>query len=246
MANFIIKILEKNREHVESLKDSVVSRNGFFLNEWAYDNLGIIVALYTVFVLIFIALFAIFMLPISIVMISINACYKGFKAIRGSYYFYRKHIRESIKEYEASLNKKNTYFLCDKGDLNDWTCIVLESQLEEFLIKFFNHYNSTYDTYEMNTNECVCTRYRRRSIGDLYLICKSYFPDTNLDEVIICLIKLVNDNVIAVSKCSDIKRYVFVKKDTYTGNYQNKEVEFISGVNFEQLTAYYERNGRMS
>lgn len=245
MANFIIDLLEFNKKKVKEFK-SIAFKDKLWGSEWAYDNLGIIVALITVLMVLAIATLSLLILPITIVMIIINAVYTIVKRIFKSAFLRVKYIKKSLNEYEGRLNKRSTYYLKQHTAAKSWDCVVLDPSIEEFLIKFFNVYNRSYSTYRSGTDELICRNYRRRSVGDLYLICKNYFPDTNLDEVLISLIKLVKSDKLAVSKCSEIKKYVFVTKDSYTGNYLDKELDFIKGINFEQLIAYYERSRRLS
>lgn len=245
MKNFVINFLEWNKERVFDIK-SMMFQGELFGNEWAFRNLGIVVLIVNILIAALLLLVSLVLLPIGIILIIINVLYIIYKTIINSTYFNNSYIKKSLKEYENSLNEKNTYYLTSITGSQKFDCIVLESNIDEFLIKFFNNFNNTYRTHETNTNKYICGISRRRSIGDLYLICKNYFPDTNLDDVIISLIKLVNSDKLGISKCSDIKKYVFVKKNDYTGNYQDKNLEFIHGINFKQLITYYERNGRLS
>jgi hypothetical protein len=241
MANFIIGILEKNKEHVHDFKEVVFNRNSFFAGKWAYDNLGIFVIFCNAIVYFAVIIFVLLATPIAATMVVINAVYNLCKLIVGTTFFYKRLIKKSLIEYEDSLKKRKTYYLSDTRNGCEWKCIVLDPNIEDFISKFFKNFNLIYDTYETDTNRIICRRHRRRSIGDLYLICKSYYPDTRLDDVIKCLIKLIKSETIAVSKCSDIKKYVFVLKDSYTNNHMDKDVEFIHGVSFKQLITYYGR-----
>lgn len=246
MANFVIGFLEWNRKSLEKNKSIVFSDEAYFGNKWIYKYLGIVVIITHAILITGVALLLLFSLPIAFASWIIDCIYNLIKTIAGSSYIHGKHIKKSLIEYEAHLNGKNLYYLVSKTRDHEWSCVVLEDNLEEFIIKFFKSYNKSYDTYDLITHKQVCRAYRRRSIGDIYLICKNYFPDTNLDAVIKCLIRLVKADILAVSKCSDIKKYVFVQKDSYTGNYVAQDIEFIKGINFQQLIAYYERNGGLS
>ena len=245
MANFIIRFLEFNKEKTREIK-GMVFNDELLGNKWAFDNLGILVLVCEVILLSVVALVSLLKIPVGMVMISINAIYSLFKLIVGHTYWNKFYIRKSLNDYETSLNKRNSYFLCDKQRGGDWTCVVLDPNMEDFIAKFFKNLNATYDTYEMNSNKLICRRHKKRSIGDTYLVCKNYYPEATLDDVIKCLIRLINSEIIAVSKCSEINKYVFVKKDSYINNYRTKDLEFIKGINFEQLTKYYERNGGLS
>lgn len=244
MANFVIDFLIFNRNKIDEIKHMTFDGE-IFGNKWIWENLSIVVALCNTLIVAAIFIMSLLMFPLMVIMCTINIFYSIYLYLSKTIFFKSKYIKKSLKEYELSLNGKDTYYLGDNTNGN-WKCINLNPDMEEFIKTFFNRYNLTYFTYESSTDKLVCKRHRRRSVGDIYLICKNYFPDTNLDEVIKCLIRLVNSNTLAVSKCSDIKKYVFVKKDSYTGNYMTKELEFMREINFEQLITYYERNGGLS
>lgn len=55
--------------------------------------------------------------------------------------------------------------------------------LEEFLIKFFSKWNEEKDTILVENKEVDTLAGCRRSIGDVYMICKYYYPKCTLKEV---------------------------------------------------------------
>ena len=246
MANFIISLLELNKRKVKYFKEIVFSDRKLFGNKWIFKNLGAIVIIIETILFLATAFVSLICFPFALMMAIIDDIYNFLKSTLYFRYFSKKYIEDSIKEHELRLNEKNLLCLKDIHNIHNWECLVLESNLDEFLSKFFRTYNNSYDTYDAVNKKLICRRFKRRSIGDIYLICKNYYPDTNLDDVIIGLIKLIKAETLAVSKCSDIKKYVFVRKDNYTGNYMTQDVEFIHGISFQQLMAYYERNRRLS
>ncbi len=84
--------------------------------------------------------------------------------------------------------------------------------IEEFVVNFFKEYNSKYTTtYTKNVAE-QCTTGRRRSLGDVYMITKFYFPECTLLDII----ELMYGKLWGVNKsqfCSAVKKRVF-RRDT--------------------------------
>lgn len=80
--------------------------------------------------------------------------------------------------------------------------------LSTFIKKFFIDYNYNYETVNKN-NKVICATGRRRSLGDIYLICKHYYPNCTIIEVFKELVALLNLGNINTQKCSNIRKYVF-------------------------------------
>lgn len=68
--------------------------------------------------------------------------------------------------------------LFEKNYINEKYCSATE-----FLPYFFKVYNDNCNTVIGDKNKVVCTPNRRRSLLDLYRICKFYFPDTTIKEI---------------------------------------------------------------
>lgn len=60
----------------------------------------------------------------------------------------------------------------------------IPSTVEEFLIKYFKELNKEKDTIVVETKQIQTSKNRRRSLGDIYMLCKYYFPKVTLDEII--------------------------------------------------------------
>ena len=59
-----------------------------------------------------------------------------------------------------------------------------ETNLKSFLKQFLSSYNFTLKTVYVSNGQVQCDVARRRSLGDIFMICKNYFPECNLHEVI--------------------------------------------------------------
>lgn len=235
MKSFIKGLLDKNSKGIENLKCIIITdlnkNDNWFFN---YCNIFIMILNLSLITIAFIV--AIVMFPISVVMIIINFPYFIYKEVKKHPIFSRKIIKKALFKYETDLNKKFSFVLVTAGgDL-----VISSNNLKSFLQRFFEEYNHRHATFNSKTRERICGSGRRRSIGDLYLISKYYFPKITLDILITTLIELMNEEKITVSKCSDIKKYVFKDKRSYDENYMTKDLEFASGINFKQLMRYYE------
>lgn len=56
--------------------------------------------------------------------------------------------------------------------------------LREFLVLFFTEWNNEKNTIYVDNKEVQTDTKRRRSLGDIYMICKYYYPDTDLEAVL--------------------------------------------------------------
>lgn len=83
--------------------------------------------------------------------------------------------------------------------------------LEEFLIDFFNVHNNKRDTLFVETKEVQTKPGKRRSIGDIYAICKYYYPDCTIREVTNIIYNTLPTEAprFRSSMCSQIKKRVF-------------------------------------
>ena len=87
---------------------------------------------------------------------------------------------------------------------------VRKLTLEQFLIKFFKEYNNERNTIFVESRATQTEMGKRRSLGDIYKICKYYFPEITLKE----LMQLLYVDLIAIegfrsSKCSQISKRVW-------------------------------------
>lgn len=134
--------------------------------------------------------------------------------------FQKSKIRNIMHKWYSKIEKEELLYLGDKDlKFND-------IDLKQFIIKFFYEYNNKYNTYLSHYNKnlgsedvrwgyrdfnAFCDAHRRRSLGDVYRISKTYFPSTKIEEVLEILIELCEDKKLSGSYCNTIQKFVFHK-----------------------------------
>lgn len=103
-----------------------------------------------------------------------------------------------------------------------------KESLETFLINFFTNYNLNKNTLFVSTGEVQTVPGKRRSIGDIYAICKYYYPNCTIKKVVDIVYNVLPQEVprFRSSKCKMIKKRVF---------YQGSE---------EQSSAFYDTDSK--
>lgn len=83
--------------------------------------------------------------------------------------------------------------------------------LSEFLVKFFTKWNVEKPTIYLVEKSIQTDPGKRRSIGDIYLICKYYYPTCTIDEVADIVYNELFQDVPRFRSCicSQIKKRVF-------------------------------------
>lgn len=84
--------------------------------------------------------------------------------------------------------------------------------LEGFLIKFFKEWNEDRDTIYLETAEVQTEAGKRRSLGDVYMISKYYFPNCTVKEIINLLYIILPQRITSgfrTSKCNTIHKRVW-------------------------------------
>lgn len=101
--------------------------------------------------------------------------------------------------------------------------------LEEFLIKFFNNYNNNKETLFVETKEVQTPPGKRRSIGDIYAICKYYYPTCTIRDVVNIVYNVLPTEVprFRSSLCNQIKKRVFYQgaEDQQSAMYNTGNVD---------------------
>jgi hypothetical protein len=94
-----------------------------------------------------------------------------------------------------------------------------EETLKEFLIKFFTKWNHTKPTVFADSKAVQTPAAKRRSLGDIYKICKYYYPKTNLKQVRNLLYTTLHNEVprFRSSYCNQIHKRVWYQGSATQG-----------------------------
>lgn len=191
-------MIKKYINHVETkiLKedDSII-----YYNISKYVVLNIIISIFT----------SIIIVPILIVILNISIIPYFF--IKPLYLIYKirtrkvihSKIRKRIEDYSKVVTEENGYMYFNKFS----DTFFLPHNKKRFLQLFFSSYNNHYDTFNKNGKCCSCGR--RRSLGDIYLITKYYYPDTSIFEVLNILNTLLKEGELHASYCNTINKMVY-------------------------------------
>lgn len=88
----------------------------------------------------------------------------------------------------------------------------IPATLEEFLIRFFKRDNNEKNTIYVDDKTVYTTPGRRRSLGDIFKICKYYFPQCTLHQVLVLLYTTLPTRLTGgfrTSYCSTIHKRVW-------------------------------------
>lgn len=109
--------------------------------------------------------------------------------------------------------------------------------LSQFISHFINYLNNEYDTYKVGEDSIQCDILADRSLTDIFLCCKYYYPECTLQEVATLL---WNKLGLRSWYCPNIKRRV------YTLSKRNKEL-YINDIELEDELEFLGivRNGRL-
>ncbi len=145
------------------------------------------------------------LIPIALYDHIVTGCIKLYKYIKyGNLKKKRTNeIKSIIHEHGERLELNSSYYKLE--GLEKWQ---VSSSPKEFLEVFILRYNYDYRTIDIHDN-VICSRGRRRSLGDIYLITKYYTPTATIEDVLTILIKLLKQKKIYASYCSTIDKYVF-------------------------------------
>lgn len=222
------------RDISEWLED--LQHDKFFFSNYKWGEtfpiLNLILTILAVFVMLS---FAIIVSPFLIVMYLIKGICNFKRQIIEFKSFVKSlipvNIGKIIDNYEKELLKDANYYHLDKYVLNR------ELDLKTFIKNFVREYSKQHTTY--HDMRFICDRNRRRSLGDIFLICRCYFPNCTLKEVLGYLIELLENSEIYGSYCSTIEKYVFhYQTRTY---YTDQKVEYSEDLKFKDFIKYYEK-----
>lgn len=153
--------------------------------------------------------------------------------------YYDKITKRRIGEIVREILDKHSIEVLEEGLLNIKPITPLGHNsiyLGEFIYEFIRNYNNNY--YTKNQYGLVtCEKAKRRSLGDIFRLCKTYYPDCTIHDVINELVWLLENGMIKGSYCTTIYKYVFhLNGNVYS---RNDEVEYSSKIKFNDIIKTY-------
>ena len=110
---------------------------------------------------------------------------------------------------------------------------------KKFILRFLLNMNNEYYTVDSETNRVTCRLGARRSIKDIYLIVKYYFPEITFEQVLEDIVSLYNQQFINGSFCNDVRLYVFYTDQISFARYPDRTLEFSQELTFKDLINYF-------
>ena len=110
---------------------------------------------------------------------------------------------------------------------------------KKFILRFLRNMNNEYYTVDSKTNRVTCRLGARRSIKDIYLIVKYYFPEITFEQVLKDIVILYNHQLINGSFCSDVRLYVFYADQISSARNPNRTLELSQELTFKDLINYF-------
>jgi len=139
------------------------------------------------------------------------------------------HAVECLKQNPNKLAFKEAFVLAVQLNFTD---------VNSFLRNAFFNYNDMSITIIPNQNLKTCDSQRRRSLGDIFLICNFYYPECTIHDVISTLVHMLENGRLRASYCNTINKYVF--HNEYSGGYiRYSKVEYKGIDNFEDIIYTY-------
>ena len=110
---------------------------------------------------------------------------------------------------------------------------------KKFILRFLRNINNEYYTVDSKTNRVTCCLSARRSIRDIYLVVKYYFPEITFEQVLEDIVRLYNEQFINGSFCSDVRLYVFYTDQISFARHSDKTLENSQEITFKDLINYF-------
>lgn len=109
--------------------------------------------------------------------------------------------------------------------LEDFKVPIKRTSLKTFINNFINEYNMTHNTLFVKDNTIQTRQSKHRSSGDIYKICKFYFPNKSfkLETIMRILYELIQEKQIITQYCYGVGKRVFLYYNPYFRNYQIKK-----------------------
>lgn len=143
-------------------------------------------------------------------------------------YYYNKREAKLFKE--RAIKMVNDYCYKDK-EFHHFHKLEpdITFSLENFLSNIFFFRNELTET-KNKMGEVVCARDKRRSLKDIYFLCRTYVDkDVEPIEILRVLMKLVNMGYLGVQRCGDIHKIVFTTQSRHVNKAGFVEYGIIEG-----------------
>lgn len=111
----------------------------------------------------------------------------------------------------------------------------LPDNLKAFLKEFFKNYNNEHPTIYVTSKSEQTSVGRRRSLGDIFKICKYYYPDCNLQDVVTLLFTTLPKEVtngFRCSYCHTIKKRVWYYDEGSKNYFEDNKDEYGNSVEY--------------
>lgn len=120
-------------------------------------------------------------------------------------------LKERLYQIQEDLDKSPNLYLRGykrESRFEEWS-------LKDFIFQLLTKLSETCVTVNELNDEVYCKKSKRRSIGDIYRICKYYYSDVSLFEVQYTLAKLCKENLIGFFYCNHNKSRVYMSRRFY-------------------------------
>ncbi len=183
-----------------------------------------------IFIYLLVGIVGLVLLVPTIIAVLWHDLYIGWVAMNKEKYD-RIYVKQVIQDYEKKLLENGTYNLGKE--------FGIQCSLYDFIYKFIRQHTSQLDTYDKN-GLLICDRYHvRRSLGDTFLVCKHYFPECTLEQVIKHLIYYLQIRYIGGYRCNDIKKFVYHMNTSYHN--LNDNLEYGEGLKWQDIVDTYKK-----
>lgn len=143
-------------------------------------------------------------------------------------YYYNKREQKMFKERAVQIVNEYCY---ENKEIHRFRGFEggISFSLENFLRNILFFRNELTETENM-LGEIVCTRDKRRSLKDIYFLCRTYVDkDVEPVEILRILMKLVNERKLGVQRCMDIGKIVFTTQSMHVNKVGFVEYGEIAG-----------------
>lgn len=118
---------------------------------------------------------------------------------------------------QRELNKLSPLYLEGMKDEYSFSHLQMDEFIQAFLCKLCRVHN----TLDSKHDVVVTSKKRRRSISDIYRLCKYYYKNVTFKEVQYILARLSKKGVIGYFYCNGTESRVYMSRDYYKTHHFN-------------------------